>query len=80
MKLCIEGDIYFIPKFHILETGTVKLSIETGLIFVGKFSNARNAYKTGRTEYERSVGALHSGCSCVTWMEMDIYRLYLDSS
>jgi hypothetical protein len=32
MKLCIEGDIYFIPKFHILETGTVKLSIETGLI------------------------------------------------
>jgi hypothetical protein len=31
MKLCIEGDIYFIPKFHILETGTVKLSIETGL-------------------------------------------------
>jgi hypothetical protein len=33
MKLCIEGDIYFIPKFHILETGTVKLSIETGLNF-----------------------------------------------
>jgi hypothetical protein len=32
MKLCIERDIYFIPKFHILETGTVKLSIETGLI------------------------------------------------
>jgi hypothetical protein len=32
MKLCIEGDIYFIPKFHILETGTVKLSIETDLI------------------------------------------------
>jgi hypothetical protein len=32
MKLCIEGDIYFIPKFHILETGTVKLSIEIGLI------------------------------------------------
>jgi hypothetical protein len=32
MKLCIEGDIYFIPKFHILETGTVKLSIKTGLI------------------------------------------------
>jgi hypothetical protein len=32
MKLYIEGDIYFIPKFHILETGTVKLSIETGLI------------------------------------------------
>jgi hypothetical protein len=32
MKLCIEGDIYFIPKFHILETGTVKLSIETNLI------------------------------------------------
>jgi hypothetical protein len=32
MKLCIEGDIYFIPKFHILETGTVKLSIETGLM------------------------------------------------
>jgi hypothetical protein len=31
MKLCIEGDIYFIPKLHILETGTVKLSIETGL-------------------------------------------------
>jgi hypothetical protein len=31
MKLCIEGNIYFIPKFHILETGTVKLSIETGL-------------------------------------------------
>jgi hypothetical protein len=31
MKLCIEVDIYFIPKFHILETGTVKLSIETGL-------------------------------------------------
>jgi hypothetical protein len=31
MKLCIEGDIYFLPKFHILETGTVKLSIETGL-------------------------------------------------
>jgi hypothetical protein len=31
MKLCIEGDIYFIPKVHILETGTVKLSIETGL-------------------------------------------------
>jgi hypothetical protein len=31
MKLCIEGDIYFISKFHILETGTVKLSIETGL-------------------------------------------------
>jgi hypothetical protein len=31
MKLCIEGDIYFIPKFHILETGTVKLFIETGL-------------------------------------------------
>jgi hypothetical protein len=34
MKLCneiIEGDIYFIPKFHILETGTVKLSIETGM-------------------------------------------------
>jgi hypothetical protein len=31
MKLCIEGDIYSIPKFHILETGTVKLSIETGL-------------------------------------------------
>jgi hypothetical protein len=31
MKLCIEGDIYFIPKFHILETGTVKLSIETSL-------------------------------------------------
>jgi hypothetical protein len=31
MKLCIEGDIYFIPKFHILKTGTVKLSIETGL-------------------------------------------------
>jgi hypothetical protein len=31
MKLCIEGDIYFIPKFHILETGTVKLSIETDL-------------------------------------------------
>jgi hypothetical protein len=31
MKLCIEGDIYFIPKFHILETGMVKLSIETGL-------------------------------------------------
>jgi hypothetical protein len=31
MKLCIEGDIYFIPKFHILETGTVKLPIETGL-------------------------------------------------
>jgi hypothetical protein len=31
MKLCIEGDINFIPKFHILETGTVKLSIETGL-------------------------------------------------
>jgi hypothetical protein len=31
MKLYIEGDIYFIPKFHILETGTVKLSIETGL-------------------------------------------------
>jgi hypothetical protein len=28
MKLCIEGVIYFIPKFHILETGTVKLSIE----------------------------------------------------
>jgi hypothetical protein len=33
MKLCIEGDIYFIPKLHILETGTVKLSIETGLIY-----------------------------------------------
>jgi hypothetical protein len=32
MKLCIEGDIYFILKFHILETETVKLSIETGLI------------------------------------------------
>jgi hypothetical protein len=32
MKLCIEGDIYFIPKFHILETETVKLSIETHLI------------------------------------------------
>jgi hypothetical protein len=32
MKLCIEGDIYFIPKFHILKTGTVKLSIESGLI------------------------------------------------
>jgi hypothetical protein len=31
MKLCIGGDIYFIPKFHILKTGTVKLSIETGL-------------------------------------------------
>jgi hypothetical protein len=31
MKLCIEGDIYFIPKFYILETGTVKLSIEIGL-------------------------------------------------
>jgi hypothetical protein len=31
MKLCIEGNIYFIPKFQILETGTVKLSIETGL-------------------------------------------------
>jgi hypothetical protein len=31
MKLCIERDIYFIPKFHILETGTVKLSIETTL-------------------------------------------------
>jgi hypothetical protein len=31
MKLYIEGDIYFIPKFHILETGTVKLSIETDL-------------------------------------------------
>jgi hypothetical protein len=29
MKLC--NDIYFIPKFHILETGTVKLSIKTGL-------------------------------------------------
>jgi hypothetical protein len=34
MKLCIEGDIYFIPKFHILETETVKLSIETGLMKV----------------------------------------------
>jgi hypothetical protein len=32
MKLCIEGDTYFIPKFHILETGTVKLFIETSLI------------------------------------------------
>jgi hypothetical protein len=32
MKLCIEGDIYFIPKFYILETGTVKLSVEIGLI------------------------------------------------
>jgi hypothetical protein len=31
MKLCIEGEIYFIPKFHILETGTMKLYIETGL-------------------------------------------------
>jgi hypothetical protein len=31
MKLWIEGDIYFIQKFHILETGTVKLFIETGL-------------------------------------------------
>jgi hypothetical protein len=30
MKLCIERDIYFIPKFHILETRTVKLPIETG--------------------------------------------------
>jgi hypothetical protein len=38
MKLCIEGDIYFIPKFHILETGTVKLSIETGLM-LSAFSN-----------------------------------------
>jgi hypothetical protein len=35
MKLCIEGYIYFIPKFHILETGTVKLSIEIGLSVVG---------------------------------------------
>jgi hypothetical protein len=35
MKLCIKGDIYFIPKFHILETGTVKLSIETGLTTAG---------------------------------------------
>jgi hypothetical protein len=32
MKLCIEGDIYIIPKFDILKTGTVKLSIETGPI------------------------------------------------
>jgi hypothetical protein len=31
MKLCIEGDIYFIPKLHILKTGMVKLSIETDL-------------------------------------------------
>jgi hypothetical protein len=37
MKLCIEGDIYFIPKFHILETGTVKLSIETGLSLLSGF-------------------------------------------
>jgi hypothetical protein len=35
MKLCIEGDIYFILKFHILETGTVKLYIETGLMEYG---------------------------------------------
>jgi hypothetical protein len=35
MKLCIEGNIYFTPKFHILETGTVKLSIETGLMSDG---------------------------------------------
>jgi hypothetical protein len=41
MKLCIERDIYFIPKFHILETGTVKLSIETGLIHVIVRSRAR---------------------------------------
>jgi hypothetical protein len=34
MKLCIEEDIYFIPKFHILETGMVKLSIETGLTYM----------------------------------------------
>jgi hypothetical protein len=32
MKLCNEGDIYFIPKFHILETRTVELSTETDLI------------------------------------------------
>jgi hypothetical protein len=31
MKLCIEGDIYFVPKFHILESGTEKLSFYTGL-------------------------------------------------
>jgi hypothetical protein len=31
MKLCIEGDIYFIPLFHILETRTVKPCIETGI-------------------------------------------------
>jgi hypothetical protein len=35
MKLYIEGDIYLIPKFHILKTGMVKLSIETGLIYGG---------------------------------------------
>jgi hypothetical protein len=34
MKLCIEEGIYFIPKFHILETGMVKLSIETGLTYM----------------------------------------------
>jgi hypothetical protein len=34
MKLCIEEGIYFILKFHILETGTVKPSIETGLIWL----------------------------------------------
>jgi hypothetical protein len=39
MKLCIEGDIYFISKFHILETGTVKLSIETGLILLGSWKD-----------------------------------------
>jgi hypothetical protein len=49
MKLCIEGDIYFIPKFYILKTGMVKLSIETGLSLI--LSNPRNhLYNPGEVE------------------------------
>jgi hypothetical protein len=48
MKLCIGGDIYFIPKFHILETGTVKLSIETGLKEQKAHPVARKQKQTNR--------------------------------
>jgi hypothetical protein len=61
MKLCIEGDIYFIPKFHILETETVKLSIETGLNFARRsfFPRQLLICLGGRTGRPRASSDVH---------------------